>query len=386
MIPQDLPTLAAVAAVLCLGLAIGFSSILLVLRRQPVLWLWAASLWFGMAGIVLLTLRAQMPPLVSILVGNACEAMACVMMLWGLARHVGRGGAPWLALAVAAAFMLGIAFFSVVHPDLVIRLVLYSVASVAWDLWAIRLLLAGPADIRRSCRLAAAVFALDALLFLARLFLPVAAGAGQDIMGTGLPMVVTYVGGMLLSMAQCFALVLLIVERLMVDLRVLAQVDGLTGLFNRTALLAEGQRRLEQCRRRQRAFSVLVLDLDHFKQINDTWGHQAGDDVLRQAASVLARCLEGRACLLGRYGGEELVVLLPEADLPQAQRLAEVLRAALEQMKVVSGRQRIGVTTSVGVAAMASGEPLETVLARADMALYRAKAAGRNRVATAAHA
>src|SRR5690606_10581194 len=130
-----------------------------------------------------------------------------------------------------------------------------------WEVWL--LLRHAPADIRRSCRIAAVVFVLDALLFLVRALLPVAPGAGGDILRAGLPMNVTYVGSLIVMMGHTFALVLLIVERQMVDLRRLARRDGLTGLLNRTALMDDGRGQLAQCQLRRLPFAVLLLDLDH---------------------------------------------------------------------------------------------------------------------------
>ena len=184
---------------------------------------------------------------------------------------------------------------------------------------------------------------------------------------------------LIVMLAHTFGLVLLIVERQMVDLRRLARRDGLTGLLNRTALMGDGRTQLAQCQLRRLPFAVLLLDLDHFKQTNDTYGHQAGDAVLHHAARTLQRNLRGRDSLLGRYGGEEFVLLLPATNLEQAQALAERLRVALESCPLDSDIGPIAVTASIGVAASANAT-LEELLGRADAALYRAKAAGRNRV------
>ncbi len=385
----DFPTLAVVGFVLSIGLAVAFSLLLLVLRGQPVLRLWTASLWLGAASLTLVAQRPHMPTLLSILAGNACAALGAVLLLAGVALHVGHRGTVYRpALLLAAAYLGAIAYFSVLRPDLGARLALYGLASVIWDLWAIRLLLhRTPRDIRISCRLAAAAFAADALLYLTRLFMPVAPNADQDIMHAGLPVQVTYVIGTLLVLAQCFALVLLIVERQMVDLRSMARHDGLTGLANRATLLFEGRRLLERCRRRGSPLAVLMLDLDHFKQINDTCGHAAGDEVLRSAARRLRTALAGRPGVLARYGGEEFAAVLPDTALPEALLRAEALRAALDAHPIAIEAASLRVTLSIGVALAAPGDAsLDAALARADAALYEAKAGGRNRVTVDADA
>ena len=376
----DFPTIAIIGLLLHIGLAAGFSLILLVMRGHPVPRLWAASLWAGALGTTLLGLQGQMPELLSIIGRNAFAVLGSVLLLCGVALHVGRRAPLRPALVLAGAYMLGIAWFSVVTPNLGIRLALYSLLVLVWKGWEIWLLLRhAPATIRRSCRIAAAVFAFDALLYLVRALLPVAPGAGGDILRAGLPINATYVGSLIVMMGHTFALVLLIVERQMVDLRRQARRDGLTGLLNRTALMDDGGQQLAQCQLRRQPLAVLLLDVDHFKRINDTHGHQAGDAVLHHMARTLQRNLRGRDSLLGRYGGEEFVLLLPATSLEQAQALAERLRVALEASPLDGDIGSIAVTTSIGVAADVNAS-LERLLARADMALYRAKAAGRNRV------
>ncbi len=228
---------------------------------------------------------------------------------------------------------------------------------------------------------AAGVFLLDAVLFLVRALIPVAPGADGDILRAGLSMNVTYVGGMFVMLGHTFALVLMIVERQMVDLRRLARRDGLTGLLNRTALMGDGEEQLAQSLHQQQPFAAMLLDLDHFKRINDTRGHPVGDEVLHHAARTLQRSLRGRDWLLGRYGGEEFVLLLADTGMEQAMALAERLRATLEASPLHREGGPIVITVSIGVAVADAASGLESLLARADAALYRAKAAGRNRVA-----
>lgn len=380
----DFPTFAVVGFLVYLSIAIGFSLILLVLRGQPVLRLWTASLWCGALGVTALGLQPWIHPGWSIALRNLFMEAASVLLLCGLARHLGLRSPLRPALLLATAYMLAIAWFSAVAPDLEMRLRMFSAMCVLWDGWAMWLLLRhAPRDIRISCRLAATVFLLEALLYIVRAMFPVAADAQGDILRAGWAMNLTYLGGTVVVLAHCFALVLLLVERQLADLRRLARRDGLTGLLNRTALLGDGEPALEQCLRRRQPFAALLLDLDHFKQVNDTWGHQAGDDVLLHAARVLQRGVQEREHLLGRYGGEEFVLLLPGAGVETAQALAERLRAALAAEPIATAVGAVPITTSIGVAVVNADDQrpgLARLLGRADAALYRAKAAGRNRV------
>lgn len=376
----DFPTIAVLGVLLCIGIAFGFSLLLLVLRRQPVLRLWTASLWLLSLSLALLAARPVLPAVPTILAGNVVIAAAGVLLLRGVALHLGYRLAHWQPLALSAVFLLGIFVFLVPLPSLVVRMQVFSVYATVLNGWMVWLLLRHtPPGEATSCRLAAVVFAAEALLYAVRMFLPVSAGAGEDIMRTGTPMFVTYLAGLVLELARCFALVLLLVERMLGDLRRLARTDGLTGLLNRRALLTDGIDRLQACRRRQQPFALLLLDVDHFKQINDRWGHLAGDEVLRHFASVLSGCVRDRVHLLGRYGGEEFVLLLPGSDPAAAQQLAACIRDGLRQAPAALPGASVQVTTSIGLAQDNGTADLALLLAAADAALYRAKAEGRDR-------
>lgn len=162
----------------------------------------------------------------------------------------------------------------------------------------------------------------------------------------------------------------------------LAQTDPLTKTLNRRALGERLAAEMERVRRYSTTMSLLLIDLDHFKQINDTHGHLAGDDVLIEVAALLQRVVRA-VDVVARYGGEEFVVVLPETGAPGAEAFAERLRELIEgQSFVVSRGDPIRLTTSIGVACFPGFgvESVEDLLANADQALYRAKSDGRNRV------
>lgn len=166
------------------------------------------------------------------------------------------------------------------------------------------------------------------------------------------------------------------------QLRALSATDGLTGLPNHTSWEQAVEREFARCRRSGHPSSVLMLDLDHFKSINDTHGHAAGDAVLRKVAEILRGILRAHD-VPGRYGGEEFGVLLPGSDAAGAEAIAERVRRRLEAAAIGPGRS-LRVTASIGCAALDAGDAgAEAWIARADRALYRAKAAGRNRTAGA---
>ena len=169
-------------------------------------------------------------------------------------------------------------------------------------------------------------------------------------------------------------------RQLEAELKILATTDSLTGLNNRRHLLESGSRIMEAYRRYRRPLALLMLDIDHFKKINDTYGHAAGDLVLIQLADVLRSVLRA-ADLCGRFGGEEFVCLLPETSVAEALVLAERLRGKLAEQAVFSEAGEIFFTVSIGVSvAMPEDISIDRLIHRADMALYEAKRTGRNRI------
>ncbi|MGG2112356.1 diguanylate cyclase [Lysinibacillus pakistanensis] len=155
----------------------------------------------------------------------------------------------------------------------------------------------------------------------------------------------------------------------------LSETDKLTGLKNRRYFQEKLEEQLSNNEKSASPFSLFILDIDHFKKVNDTFGHQVGDEVLAQLAQLLknqARSLD----IVARYGGEEFVVILPETDQNEAKAIAEQLRQAVEQAKWQTGR----ITVSVGIATAIKTDNETTILQRADKALYASKENGRNHV------
>ena len=183
-----------------------------------------------------------------------------------------------------------------------------------------------------------------------------------------------------LSMLALQAADALVRTRLYEQTERLATTDGLTGLLNRRTFNAQLQSRLREAQRYKRPLSLLLLDIDHFKKVNDTHGHPAGDAVLRGVASV-AQAQARESDLVARYGGEEMALVLPETDARGALAIAERIRAAVAAAQHPTEQGSLRVTLSVGVATWpGSGDDPEALLESADKALYRAKQGGRNRV------
>jgi diguanylate cyclase (GGDEF)-like protein len=171
--------------------------------------------------------------------------------------------------------------------------------------------------------------------------------------------------------------------RLFSQVRQMATVDGLTGLYTRNHFFAEAERQLRNARRRRQPIAAIMVDIDYFKRINDTYGHPVGDEVIRAVAERLRDAVRDSG-VLGRYGGEEFAVVTPQTEA-SAGELAERLHRVVSGDPVPTTAGPLAVTISVGLACLADGEQdLRQLLTRADGALYQAKQTGRNRVCIAA--
>ena len=160
-----------------------------------------------------------------------------------------------------------------------------------------------------------------------------------------------------------------------------AVTDPLTGIYNRRGVIELGEVEFSRAMALNRPFSAIMLDLDHFKKINDTYGHAAGDVCLHEFAQRCKSCIR-EIDYIGRYGGEELILLLPEAHMKASMNIAERLRTAISKTPVQYEGKEISITASLGVACIDENtNSLDMLIARADQAMYIAKHNGRNRVA-----
>lgn len=154
-----------------------------------------------------------------------------------------------------------------------------------------------------------------------------------------------------------------------------ATIDAMTGLFNRVHFLESA----DTLQKQYSYGSLLMLDVDHFKKINDRWGHAIGDTALASVAFAISQAVR-RGDIVGRLGGEEFGVYLPETDIRDAASVAERIRRNVEQIRFSPGGQAHMLTVSIGVSEAAPGDPLPSILRRADHAMYESKNAGRNTV------
>jgi len=162
-----------------------------------------------------------------------------------------------------------------------------------------------------------------------------------------------------------------------------ALTDPVTGIHNRAALDSMLAREVELARRHGHDLALIMIDIDRFKNINDTYGHLMGDEVLRRVAAIVGDCVRS-SDMVSRYGGEEFIVVLRNTELFGAALLAQRIRAAIERMIIHDTEAEIGVTVSIGVTSMCEEETAHGLIDKADRALYEAKRQGRNRVVESA--
>jgi diguanylate cyclase (GGDEF)-like protein len=165
----------------------------------------------------------------------------------------------------------------------------------------------------------------------------------------------------------------------------LATIDSLSGLYNRAEFMNLAQRELARAKRNNKELSLLIMDLDNFKIINDTFGHGAGDELIREMGSIIMTSFR-KTDIAGRIGGEEFAVVLKNVSLEEAKKVAEQFRETVARRKVIYEKKEICFTVSIGVAAIRGNtdviNDIEDATKMADDALYKAKAKGRNCVVT----
>ncbi|HEX8979937.1 MAG TPA: GGDEF domain-containing protein [Parasulfuritortus sp.] len=343
---------------------------------------WAAAMLSETLTLVLAAARGHIPDIVSIVLANTFTAGTYALMLAAICEFQRRTVPRWQYVVPVALSTLAAAVLS---HDLADRFV-WSSLIYAFQLAMIARALVSDPDTRlgRAWRLLFAGVALIVLVMGLRAF--VALTDGRELAqphGNIAPhpvQILAFVAIMATALLGTIGFVLMVKERADREVLHLAMTDSLTLIPNRRALLMEVERSLAQ--RTSLPMSLLMIDVDHFKRVNDTYGHLAGDDILRTVAELLARRLR-RQDILGRYGGEEFCVLAPNTDEHGARKLAEDLREIVAGTTLTTDRHTLSVTVSIGYVLCHSGsEPsLNELISAADTALYAAKQAGRNRVA-----
>jgi diguanylate cyclase (GGDEF)-like protein len=348
--------------------------------RSSLNW-WVVATLLQPAGFVLLSLRDQVSPWISIVVANACIALAFAAYAVSLQRFYRLRPWPlWLGGLSLAAIGVSV-YWGILQPAFTLRLIAISVV-LALMLGHCAWLLYRQADARGPLRhVAGGAFSIAAGIMAYRsvvlVFDPTQVTTVFQLTHVQL---LTYAVGAVLPVVATVGFLLLCTERSQRELERAARIDYLTGCYNRRAIEELGAQALAAARRHGMPLAVLVLDIDHFKRINDELGHAAGDEALVQAVHRLREGLRTED-VLGRLGGEEFILLMPNTDSASAVAAGERIRQSFSGLPLRLGEDARTVTLSIGVAVLAPADRrFSQLLQRADRAMYAAKNAGRDLV------
>lgn len=345
--------------------------------------LWALVLLLNAVGHALLALRGHIPDALSIVVANTLLSCVFAGMILAVFQFQ-RRALYWPLVMAPVILVLGLllVFIDDFHAR-VSAVGLVCSAQAVWGLWAV--FERRRATVGRGDWLLMAGLGLEALVLLTRAIVAVSLPASQIglLQSSGmqtLTFMTTFCAVLLISIG----FVIMARDRADENNRVLAAEDALTGTATRRALLSALDRDVLRAIRTQTPIAVLMVDIDHFKMVNDRYGHLAGDQVLRTVAGVLQERVRSQD-LVGRYGGEEFLVVLPDTPLAGALHLAQELREAVQSLRCSTDAASIGVTVSIGVFGgfLKPGDGWDLLIDAADHALYQAKENGRNRVEVA---
>lgn len=378
------PTLLIIAALLTALVTTVLYAVWSFNRNIPGLRLWMVSFLLGSVFSVSLLVRDWFPEVVAVVISQGSVSLAAYLCLMASRMYMGRRPfSHWYAVLGIGALMVASVYFTVVQPHLGMRFVFVGLGAGICFLLTARTMADGGVRRVPARYLFALVAGLHGLFLLLRPALfklaPVAPGGLPDAGLVALVSQFVLLEAIVAVVLLGFGALMLANEFITSELRHLAEMDPLTNVFNRRAFLTLLDKAISAAQRTGTAVPVLVMDLDHFKNINDTWGHRAGDDVLRHFVMLAHRCLR-KEDVMGRLGGEEFAIFLPNASAAGALAVAERLRALVEAQPVATGPQSIPLTVSVGVTLCAHGDAAGAALQRADEAMYLAKERGRNRV------
>lgn len=381
------PTLGLATAVVQLTLAAIMLFFLFTRKTHAGFGKWSASQALWSIGFVLLILRGMVPDFISIVVGNYLIISGMALFYDGLCAfreqrwRLQLNGVVHLLGVVCIAHM---AWHTYVTPDVNMRIAavnfyrIYLSILCAAMVWLNR----DAVGFRKVYRLLTFVFLISFATSTARVYWSLTSAPIGHLMTDDLAFRVYMLFDLFFFIAVAFSVLVLTSARIEEELDhalrkadTASRTDAMTGVWNRLHFESAGPREAERARRYATPLSVLIFDIDHFKQINDRHGHAAGDTVIRKVAAQAVATLRSSDQLF-RWGGEEFVVLLP-VNARAAAEAAEKLRQRIAATDFSPAER---VTISVGVAQLAENESMECALQRADAMLYRAKEGGRNRV------
>ena len=330
---------------------------------------------------LLLLLRGVVPDFLSIVVANTAISLSSYIIFWGVCAYTNRASDRRPFLLIPGLIFLFFLYFTYVDNDITIRTILISGSSAFFSFLCSYILFTfNERQLKLSSRFTATVLLFYGLFLVVRSILAAMQPLPEEIFINTDLQILSFLLMALCGLLWSIGFALMMAQRLLMEVHRVSMTDYLTGILNRRA----GQEYLERLIKRgdkdTEPFSILMIDIDHFKTVNDVYGHSAGDIVLQNIAGELKARLRPQDTLC-RWGGEEFLLVLPGAGQEHALGIAERIRRTIAETKVPFKDWQIRCTISLGVAGTWEGSlEADELLVRADRSLYAAKHGGRNQV------
>ena len=361
-------------------------------KTYPGVGYWTIANLVAAIAFLLIALRGSWPEFISVVAGSTLAVASLAIAYEGNRRFRELAPNYGVSVGITAANAVVLIFFTYLVPDIFARIAVVSAALVVIAFACFRIFWSAPQprDHTLPYRIVSVTYLAFAAVMAGRV---IATYAFSDLAEFYTPdwiQSVFFMSFIVFAIIWTFNYVILNNERLQTELRgaeaelvKLATTDYLTGLANNRAFFEFAEGEMKRSRRHRFPMTLVVFDLDHFKVVNDTYGHAAGDLALKSVADLCRKIIRQND-LVARIGGEEFAMVLTHADLARGRVVAENFRAALEHLEIDHEGVRIPVTASFGVAELRPSDSVSSLLGRADENLYRAKSEGRNRIGTEA--
>ncbi len=323
-------------------------------------------------GIMLRLFEDRLPGFLTIILSNTLLLAGTGLFYIALSQFTGIPYNKAFVIGVIATVLFFLVYFTYWQDDIGRRIIAHSLGSVAIaaivinQLWRIQ-----KTTLRFSAILMLVSFLFHGTFLILRT-VSIVLNPPADPFSLSPVQSATYLLSFALSFFWSMGFILMVSQRLRNDLMEVATIDVLTRIPNRRATQAFLEKELSRAQRNQSEFSVLLIDIDNFKQVNDRWGHSVGDDVLVKTAGIFQSMVR-KQDWVGRWGGEEFLMILPGSPDCDAESLAERVRSEIASSEYSFGVESFGITVSIGIACAKPSDQIDEILKKADQALYRAK-------------
>lgn len=351
---------------------------------------WMTCFLLQAVGMPLIFMRGVIPDFLSIVLSNTLIVTGSVILYFGFGDFINEKISKWPYFTAIGFFFMFYTYFGLISPNLYNRLILLYSAVTIMNFQCVRILWKNKdPNMNNHYKLTGGIIFLSGLFYLFSLFDNIYNHYDLDFFHKGLSFVTLIIVSQLIKIIVTFSIVMMVNRRLFLslenesvvkenlvkELEYQARVDILTNIWNRRTLQERLEEELIRAKKYRGKMSLILLDIDYFKKINDTFGHPAGDFVLKKIAEILRNNLR-KNDFIGRWGGEEFIVVCAETDESIVWKVSEKLRKSVENFDFNLG---IPLTISLGTATFDNIETLDEILKRADINMYKAKEKGRNK-------